>query len=77
MSSPARHAYTLRDYLEVEEMSEVRHEYLDGEIYAMAGGAPEHAAFARQSSAPCRPACAGPPVAPTLRTFGCACQRPA
>jgi Uma2 family endonuclease len=29
----------------VEEMSSVRHEYLDGEIFAMAGGTPEHAAL--------------------------------
>lgn len=34
------------DYLRIEEASEVRHEYLGGEIYAMAGGTPEHAALA-------------------------------
>lgn len=43
--SRARHRYTLEDYLGVEEMSSVRHEYLDGEIFAMAGGTPEHAAL--------------------------------
>ena len=41
-----RHSYTLRDYLEVEEVSVVRHELIDGEIVAMAGGTPEHAALA-------------------------------
>lgn len=41
-----KHRYTLEDYLAVEEMSAVRHEYLDGEIFAMAGGTPEHAALA-------------------------------
>jgi Uma2 family endonuclease len=41
-----RHSYTLRDYLDVEEMSVVRHELIDGEIVAMAGGTPEHAALA-------------------------------
>ncbi len=41
-----RHSYTLRDYLEVEELSVVRHELIDGEIVAMAGGTPEHAALA-------------------------------
>lgn len=41
-----RHSYTLRDYLEVEAMSVVRHEWIDGEIVALAGGAPEHAALA-------------------------------
>ena len=40
-----RHKYSLADYLAVEEMSAVRHEFLDGEIYAMAGGTPEHAAL--------------------------------
>ncbi len=40
-----RHRYTFRDYLDVEEMSAIRHEFLGGEIYAMAGGTPEHAAL--------------------------------
>src|SRR5207245_159334 len=44
--SAHRHRYTYRDYLAVEEASPVRHEFLDGEIYAMAGGTPEHAALA-------------------------------
>jgi Uma2 family endonuclease len=38
------HSYT--DYLALEEESSTRHEYLDGEIYAMAGGTPDHAALA-------------------------------
>jgi Uma2 family endonuclease len=38
------HTYTT--YLTLEEESSVRHEYLDGEIYAMAGGSPDHAALA-------------------------------
>jgi Uma2 family endonuclease len=37
--------YTYEDYLRVEEESIVRHEYLDGQIYAMAGGTPEHSAL--------------------------------
>lgn len=47
MSLPA-HAvyYGYRDYLELEADSNVRHEYLDGQIYAMAGGTPAHAALA-------------------------------
>jgi Uma2 family endonuclease len=44
MVVPSRH-YTLEDYLSVEEMSAVRHEFLNGEIFAMAGGTPEHAAL--------------------------------
>lgn len=37
------HRYTFRDYLDLEETSDVRFEYLDGEIYAMAGGTAAHA----------------------------------
>jgi Uma2 family endonuclease len=44
MVAPSRH-YTFEDYLSVEEMSAVRHEFLNGEIFAMAGGTPEHAAL--------------------------------
>jgi Uma2 family endonuclease len=40
-----RHSYTLRDYLDVEEVSVVRHELIDGEIVALTGGTPEHAAL--------------------------------
>lgn len=47
MVVPAQlHRYTYEDYLRLEEHSPVRHEYLGGEIYAMAGGTPEHAALA-------------------------------
>jgi len=41
-----RHRYSFAEYLETEEVSTVRHEFYDGEIYAMAGGSPEHAALA-------------------------------
>ena len=37
-----RPRYGLLDYLAIEESSNVRHEFLDGEIFAMAGGTPEH-----------------------------------
>ncbi len=40
------HAYTYSEYLAHEEASNVKLEYLDGEIYAMAGGSPEHASLA-------------------------------
>lgn len=36
MSQPQRH-YTLDDYFAVEEMSVVKHEFFEGEIFAMAG----------------------------------------
>lgn len=38
--------YSYGDYLALEAASNVRHEYLDGQIYGMAGGSPEHAALA-------------------------------
>jgi len=38
--------YTYTEYLRFEESSNVKHEFLDGQIYAMAGGTPEHAALA-------------------------------
>lgn len=47
MSSTTRRLhYTYAEYLALEEESAARHEYLDGEIYAMAGGSPDHAALA-------------------------------
>jgi Uma2 family endonuclease len=47
MSSSSRHVhYTYGEYVNLEEESSIRHEYLDGEIYAMAGGTPDHAALA-------------------------------
>jgi Uma2 family endonuclease len=41
----ARQRFTFDDYLLLEEMAEVKHEFLDGEVWAMAGGSPEHAAI--------------------------------
>lgn len=38
---PQRH-YSLDEYFSIEEMSEVRHEYSDGEIFAMSGGSRNH-----------------------------------
>jgi Uma2 family endonuclease len=58
-----RHRYSFEEYLELEEVAGVRHEFYAGEIYAIAGGTPERAAMAaaittilaRQlDSTPCR-----------------------
>jgi len=47
MTSPARRLhYTYAQYVALETESPIRHEYLDGEIYAMAGSSPDHAALA-------------------------------
>jgi len=46
MAPAHRIHYSLGDYLALEASSNVKHEYLDGQIYGMAGGTPEHAALA-------------------------------
>jgi Uma2 family endonuclease len=38
--------YTIAEYLTLEEGNSTKHEFLAGEIYAMAGGSPDHAALA-------------------------------
>src|SRR5712692_5958073 len=42
MSWPQHHSFTAEEYLALERPSEIRHEYLDGTVYAMAGESPEH-----------------------------------
>lgn len=37
---------TFSEYLHAETGSETKHEFLDGTVYAMAGGTPEHARIA-------------------------------
>jgi Uma2 family endonuclease len=57
------HRYTYADYVALELASPTKHEFLDGEIYAMAGGSEEHSALAAEvlralgnaiGSRPCR-----------------------
>lgn len=43
MIQAARHRFDFADYLLLEEVSTVRHEFLDGSVWAMAGGSPNHA----------------------------------
>lgn len=42
------HRYSYQDYVWLEQESSTRHEFLAGEIVAMAGGTPEHAAMAAE-----------------------------
>jgi Uma2 family endonuclease len=42
----ARARFRFDEYVALEARSEVKHEFLDGEVLAMAGGSPEHAALA-------------------------------
>ncbi len=46
MSAQTVAFYTPEQYLELEENSEFKSEYLSGQIFAMAGGSPEHSAIA-------------------------------
>jgi Uma2 family endonuclease len=49
MSEPRRHhCYTYADYVALEMYSADKHEFLDGEIYAIAGGSEEHSALAAE-----------------------------
>ncbi len=64
MRASGHHRYTWDEYLSIEEGSPIKHEVLAGEIFAMAGGTPEHAALgaavlgelsAQLRGKPCRP----------------------
>lgn len=49
MGLPGRHhRYTYEDYVAVELDSSTKHEFLDGEIYAMAGGSEDHSALSAE-----------------------------
>jgi Uma2 family endonuclease len=45
-ASTVHHRYTLEEYVRLEAYANVRHEYLAGQIFAMAGGTPEHGTYA-------------------------------
>src|ERR1044072_7692049 len=61
MAGPSRRRYTVEDYFFVEVGSPIKHEYLDGEIYAMAGGSRTHARIALNIAAALRDALSGTP----------------
>jgi Uma2 family endonuclease len=42
------HRYTYADYVALEESSSTKHEYFQGEIYAMAGGSEDHSALSAE-----------------------------
>lgn len=52
---------SLREYLAAESTSEARHEFLDGKVFAMAGGTPAHGALALAVGAELRNALSGKP----------------
>jgi Uma2 family endonuclease len=46
MTAASRPVYRIDEYVRLEEHANVKHEFLDGLIWARAGGTPEHAAMA-------------------------------
>lgn len=40
------HAYSLKEYLALEQQSREKHEYFQGRVYLMAGGSPNHSLIA-------------------------------
>jgi Uma2 family endonuclease len=46
MATQPKHLVTVEEYLAAEETSLDRHEYLDGQIFAMAGASPRHGQIA-------------------------------
>ena len=51
MTEPATVRMSYEEYLVAEAGAATRHEYLRGEVYAMAGGTPDHAALAMKVGA--------------------------
>jgi len=51
MGQLAHHRFAFGEYLELEEQALLKHEFLDGQVWAMAGGSPEHAALAANVTA--------------------------
>jgi Uma2 family endonuclease len=46
MTLPAWQRHTFAEYVRLDAQSTVKHEFLDGAVWAMAGGSPAHAAIA-------------------------------
>ncbi|WP_437282777.1 Uma2 family endonuclease [Sorangium sp. So ce375] len=66
MNEPARGIVrTYAEYLEQERASPTKHEFLNGEIFAMAGGTPEHARLC---------ACVGAELGAQLRQVAAAAE---
>jgi Uma2 family endonuclease len=45
VAQSVHHIFTFRDYVEVEERGSLKHEFLEGRVWAMAGGSARHAAL--------------------------------
>ncbi len=62
MATQPKHYISLQEYLEQEETALDRHEYFDGEVFAMAGATPERGLISTNIVAEARP---------QLRKLGC------
>jgi Uma2 family endonuclease len=58
------HRYTYAEYAALEESSSTKHEYFQGEIYAMAGGSEQHSALSAEIVGILRNAVRGGPCRP-------------
>ncbi len=63
MSAQPAPFYTPEQYLEQEERAEFKSEYLSGQIFAMAGGSPEHSAIGNNIGGEMRSLLRGTPCA--------------
>jgi Uma2 family endonuclease len=63
MSAATRPRYTIEQYADVERYANVKHEFCDGQIWATAGGTPEHARMAMAVGAALTAALRGKPCA--------------
>lgn len=64
MGEPARRLLTYDEYLAEEALAETKHEYADGQIWAMAGGSLAHADLGGAAYAALRAHLAGKPCRP-------------
>jgi Uma2 family endonuclease len=69
------HRYIYADYVALELESSTRHEFLDGEIYAMAGGSEDHSALSAQVLRALGNALGDRRVAFTPRSSACTSKR--
>ncbi|MFD1466607.1 Uma2 family endonuclease [Hymenobacter caeli] len=60
-AEPQPHRYTTEEYFALEEGSEVRHEFFEGEVFAMAGASIAHNTIAGNVYMSCRQALRGKP----------------
>lgn len=51
MAFAARNWFSFAEYVDLEEIAGVRHEFLDGQVWAMSGGSPDHAGIASNVNA--------------------------